>query len=119
MYYSAMNATLNIRLNDNLSEFVQRNVGDHGDYDNVSEFIRDLIRKEKQRQEARNFETVKRHLQEAFAEPAENAVPLNREDFFHRAKERADKRHLKQAPNQRAQPTPRASEPKRSPEPAN
>jgi Arc/MetJ-type ribon-helix-helix transcriptional regulator len=37
--------TLNVRVGGTLSEFVAANIGEHVTYDNVSEYVRDLIRK--------------------------------------------------------------------------
>ena len=37
---------LNVRIGGSLREFVAQAVGDSGDYDNASEYVRDLIRKE-------------------------------------------------------------------------
>jgi antitoxin ParD1/3/4 len=37
--------TLNVRVNGVLGDFVAANVGDAGSYENVSEYVRDLIRR--------------------------------------------------------------------------
>lgn len=88
MYYVAMGSTVNLRLNESLSIFAQSQVGEEGDYDTMSEYIRDLIRKDKLEKETRDFEIVKRHLQAAFAQPLEESKPFDEEDFLHRAKQR-------------------------------
>ena len=92
MYYAAMPSTVNLRLNDSLAEFANSRIGDQADYDTMSEYVRDLIRKDKVEKEARDFEIVKRLLREAFAQDPADAVPFNRADFFTRANARADKR---------------------------
>lgn len=61
--------TLNVRVGGSLSEFVAANVGEHGAYDNVSEYVRDLIRKDKKETEKQAFERLKAELQRAFATP--------------------------------------------------
>ncbi len=61
--------TLNVRVGGALSEFVASNVGEHGAYDNVSEYVRDLIRKDKKQAEEQAFERLKAELQRAFASP--------------------------------------------------
>ena len=61
--------TLNVRVGGALSEFVAANVGEHGAYDNVSEYVRDLIRKDKKETEDQAFERLKAELQRAFSEP--------------------------------------------------
>lgn len=57
------------RVGGTLSEFVAANVGEHGAYDNVSEYVRDLIRRDKSEAEGRAFERLKAELQRAFATP--------------------------------------------------
>lgn len=59
--------TLNVRVNGSLGEFVAVNVGDAGAYENVSEYVRDLIRKDKARAERKMFERLKAELKNAFA----------------------------------------------------
>lgn len=59
--------TLNVRVGGALSEFVAANVGEGGAYDNVSEYVRDLIRKDKREAEEHAFELLKAELQRAFA----------------------------------------------------
>lgn len=61
--------TLNVRVNGALGDFVTANVGDGGTYDNVSEYVRDLIRKDKERVERGAFERLKAELGVAFAAP--------------------------------------------------
>ncbi|WP_380872458.1 addiction module antitoxin [Sphingomonas sp. DBB INV C78] len=59
--------TLNVRIGGALSDFVSANVGEHGSYENVSEYVRDLIRRDKERVEAGQFERLKAELTRAFA----------------------------------------------------
>jgi len=61
--------TLNVRVSGTLSEFVASNIGDDGNYENVSEYVRDLIRRDKERAEAEGFERLKAELTAAFAAP--------------------------------------------------
>lgn len=78
--------TLNVRVSGALGDFVAANVGDAGDYENVSEYIRDLIRRDKQRVEGEVFNRLKAELQRAFAAPdgaygvltAEQVIARNR-----------------------------------------
>jgi Arc/MetJ-type ribon-helix-helix transcriptional regulator len=48
---------------------VAANVGDDGSYENVSEYIRDLIRRDKERAEKEAFERLRAELTHAFAAP--------------------------------------------------
>ncbi len=61
--------TLTVRLGGALSEFVAANVGEDGSYENVSEYIRDLIRRDKARFEQEAFDRLKAELNRAFAAP--------------------------------------------------
>ena len=68
--------TMTVRVSGALSEFVASNVGEDGAYENVSEYIRDLIRRDKERVEAEAFNRLKAELTHAFAAPAETYKPL-------------------------------------------
>lgn len=61
--------TMTVRLSGPLSEFVAANVGQDGAYENVSEYIRDLIRRDRERVEREAFERLKAELTVAFAAP--------------------------------------------------
>ena len=61
--------TLNVRVSGPLGDFVAANVSDSGAYENVSEYVRDLIRKDKERAERVAFERLKAELGAAFAAP--------------------------------------------------
>jgi Arc/MetJ-type ribon-helix-helix transcriptional regulator len=50
---------MTVRLSGVLSDFVAENVGENGAYENVSEYIRDLIRRDKERVEQEAFERLK------------------------------------------------------------
>lgn len=75
---------LNVRITGSLCDFVAENISDTGNYDNVSEYIRDLIRQDKQRKEQYKFERLKAELQLAFSAPEEDYTPLSAEDIFKR-----------------------------------
>lgn len=78
--------SLNVRLNSKLSTFVAENVGEDGLYDNASEYVRDLIRRDKERVEQEAFEALKAELQRAFAAPDSRYKPFDADDFLARAK---------------------------------
>ena len=59
--------TMTVRVSGALSEFVAANVGEGGAYENVSEYIRDLIRRDKERAEREAFDRLKAELTRAFA----------------------------------------------------
>ncbi len=54
--------TLNVRVGGALGAFVTANVGEDGAYENVSEYVRDLIRRDKERVEAEGFARLKAEL---------------------------------------------------------
>lgn len=80
----ASTMSLNVRVTGSLCDFVAENISDTGNYDNVSEYIRDLIRQDKQRKEQYKFERLKAELQLAFSAPEEDYTPLSAEDIFKR-----------------------------------
>jgi antitoxin ParD1/3/4 len=61
--------TLNVRVSGALGEFVAKNVGDVGTYENVSEYVRDLIRRDRMRVEDERLARLRAELTAAFAAP--------------------------------------------------
>lgn len=57
---------LNVRVTGPLSDFVAARVGDDGAYENVSEYVRDLIRRDKAQADQDAFDKLKAELQRAF-----------------------------------------------------
>ena len=76
--------TMTVRLSGPLSEFVAANVGEDGAYENVSEYIRDLIRRDRERVEREAFERLKAELTVAFAAPESSYAPLTAADVITR-----------------------------------
>ncbi|MBI1218750.1 MAG: addiction module antitoxin [Rhodobacteraceae bacterium] len=76
--------TMTVRLGGALSEFVAANVGEAGSYENVSEYIRDLIRRDKERAEQLAFVRLKAELAQAFAAPEASYAPLTAADVIAR-----------------------------------
>lgn len=68
--------TMTVRLSGALSEFVASNVGENGSYENISEYVRDLIRRDKARAEQEAFDRLKAELTRAFAAPDTSYAPL-------------------------------------------
>lgn len=73
--------TMTVRRNETLSEFVAANVGENGAYENVSEYVRDLIRRDKERAEREASDRLKTELTHAFAAPDTAYKPLNAADI--------------------------------------
>lgn len=72
----ARTTTMTVRLGGALSDFVAANVGENGSYENVSEYVRDLIRRDKERADKETFERLKAELARAFAAPESSYEPL-------------------------------------------
>ncbi|WP_439545211.1 ribbon-helix-helix domain-containing protein [Sandarakinorhabdus sp.] len=76
--------TLNVRVGGALGEFVAANVGDDGAYENVSEYVRDLIRRDKERAEAEGFARLKAELAAAFAAPEFSYAAMDADTIINR-----------------------------------
>ena len=59
---------LNVRISGSLREHVMREVTE-GDYENASEYVRDLIRRQKRKAEEEAFQVLKAELQESARAP--------------------------------------------------
>lgn len=81
---SMSQTTMTVRLNETLSEFVASNVGSRGAYENVSEYMRDLIRRDKARAEQEAFDRLKAELSQAYAAPESSYKPLTAADVIAR-----------------------------------
>ncbi len=84
----AKTMTLNVRVTGALGDFVAENVGGEGAYENVSEYVRDLIRRDMERVEAGSFERLKAELARAFAAPDSAYEPLDAEAVITRNRAR-------------------------------
>ncbi len=74
--------TMTVRLSGALSDYVSANVGENGSYENISEYIRDLIRRDKERSEREAYERLKAELVRAFAAPDSSFQPLSAADVI-------------------------------------
>ena len=81
--------TLTVRLGGALGDFVAANVGETGSYENVSEYIRDLIRRDKERSEREAFERLKAELERGFAASDDTYRPLSASDVIARNRARS------------------------------
>lgn len=80
--------TMTVRIGETLGDYVSTQVGSQGTYDNVSEYVRDLIRKDKEKHEAIAFERLKDELKFAFAAPDSSYVSVSVNDIINRNKQR-------------------------------
>jgi len=81
--------TLNVRVSGALGDFVAGNVGADGVYENISEYVRDLIRRDKERAERETFDRLKAELARAFAAPDNAYQPLDADTVIKRGRQRA------------------------------
>ncbi len=82
--------SVNVRISGALRDHVERTTSE-GDYENVSEYVRDLIRKDKATREEQTFQAVKAKLKAAFAEPRSNFEITKASDIKALAKKRSRK----------------------------
>jgi len=80
----ARTTTMTVRLSGALRDFVAANVGDSGAYENVSEYVRDLIRRDMEHAERVAFDRLKAELTHAFAAPEASYRPLTAADVIAR-----------------------------------
>lgn len=73
----AHSTTMTVRISGTLSDFVSANVGENGAYENISEYVRDLIRRDKERSEQETFDRLKAELTHAFSAPDSTFTPLS------------------------------------------
>ena len=76
--------TMTVRLSGELSEFVATNVGENGLYDNISEYVRNLIRDDKARAEQLAFDRLKAELDLAFSAPDKAYKSISAADIIAR-----------------------------------
>ena len=79
-------STMTVRLSGALNDFVAYNVGDDGDYENVSEYVRNLIRQDKNKVEKERLKILKAELALAFSADESEYVSLSAQDVFERNK---------------------------------
>ena len=80
--------TLNVRVSGVLGDFVAANVADAGAYENVSEYIRHLIRRDMERADQDQIARLKAELALAFAAPDSSYVTLDADAFLARNRRR-------------------------------
>ncbi len=71
--------SVNVRISGALRDHVE-SASTSGDYENVSEYIRALIRRDKSEREQAAFEAVKAQLQAAFAAPESEYESVTADD---------------------------------------
>jgi antitoxin ParD1/3/4 len=78
--------TMVVRVNGALREFIAAKTGEHGAYGNISKYVRDLIRRDKECSERETHDRLKAELVSAFAAPDESHHPLSAAEVIARNK---------------------------------
>ena len=76
--------TMTVRLSGALSDFVAMSVGETGSYENVSEYVRALIRQDKERVERQVFDRLKAEISLSFSAPDSSYASLTAADIIRR-----------------------------------
>lgn len=76
--------TLTVRVSGALRDFVAARVGDSGSYENVSEYLRDLIRGDQARDERQALARLKAELSLAYAAPETSYESVTASDIIAR-----------------------------------
>lgn len=76
--------TLNVRVGGSLRTHVAARIGGDGDFENVSEYVRDLIRRDKVLSEEMAFARLKAELEQAFSAPDDRFDTLDAETVIRR-----------------------------------
>lgn len=76
--------TLTVRVSGSLRDFVAAQVADSGHYENVSEYLRDLIRNDQAHAEQQAFKRLKAELALAYAAPDASYEPTSAADIVRR-----------------------------------
>ena len=75
---------MTVRLSGAFSDFVAANVGEDGSYENVSEYVRNRVRRDMERAEREAFDRLRAELVHACAAPEFSYRPLTAADVIAR-----------------------------------
>lgn len=82
---------INVRFAGTLQQFIQQRVSGSGLYSSASEYIRDLVRRDFEREEERKSQWLREQLK-AGAEAAESDfMPLDADALMHKARGRGER----------------------------
>jgi antitoxin ParD1/3/4 len=81
--------TLNVRVGGMLGEFVASRVGGNGAYENVSEYVRDLIRRDKAQADEEAFRRLQAELQRSFSAPESSYREADADAVIARGRQRS------------------------------
>jgi antitoxin ParD1/3/4 len=79
---------VNVRFAGELQKFIQERTGVSGLYASASEYIRDLVRRDYEREEQRKWEWLRQELKRGAEAPEADFVPLEADSLIAEAKAR-------------------------------
>ena len=82
---------VNVRFSGELQRFIQLRTSEQGLYGSASEYIRDLVRRDYEREEQRKWALLRHELKPGIKAPESEFVPLNAEEIIAKAKARRKK----------------------------
>ncbi len=77
---------VNVRFSGELQSFIQRKTGESGLYASASEYIRDLVRRDYEREEARKWNFLRQELKVGMEADRSEFVPFDIEKIITNAK---------------------------------
>lgn len=77
---------VNVRITGKLKRFIEEQVSSNGLYESTSEYVRDLIRRDYQRQEERKWNWLMDQLRPGMEADESEFVPLDPEEIIKAAK---------------------------------
>jgi len=79
---------VNVRFAGELQKFIQGRVGESGLYTSASEYLRDLVRRDYEKEEARRWASLRAELNAGLEADRSEFVPLEIEKIIAKAKKR-------------------------------
>ncbi|PTX98283.1 type II toxin-antitoxin system ParD family antitoxin [Spartobacteria bacterium LR76] len=83
---------VNVRFAGELQRFIQSRIGQSGLYSSASEYIRDLVRRDYEREEQRKWMSLREELAPGIVAEESAFVPLDIEEVITEARKRSKKR---------------------------
>jgi antitoxin ParD1/3/4 len=80
----AKTINLNVRVSGELGDFIAGKISQSGDFESTSEYVRSLIRRDKEQNEEVAFQRLKAELKLAFSASDDSYEPLTAEEVIAR-----------------------------------
>lgn len=79
---------INVRFAGTLQQFIHQRVGGSGLYSSASEYIRDLVRRDYEKEEERKSEWLREQLRAGASADESEFIPLDADELLQKAKAR-------------------------------